>query len=173
MAFDERRLRDRCCAGHCLEAMIHEPAAPACAALVLHPHPQYGGDMHNHVVEALSSLCARDATTLRFNFRGAGRSSGAYAGGRGEVDDARAALAELRRAAPDAPVALAGYSFGAQIAAVLAADEPVEALLLVSPPLMDGRPLPISRHRSPCSPSPATVIPSAHRSDCGPWRATT
>src|SRR5437867_9250697 len=68
------------------------PDARLCA-VVLHPHPLYGGDMENHVVVALCSvLNALGATTLRFNFRGAGASQGTHDNGRGEVEDVLAAV---------------------------------------------------------------------------------
>ena len=107
--------------GRSLEAAIHDGDG-ALAVLVLHPHPQYGGDMDNHVVTAIcGAMATRGATTIRFNFRGAGRSQGTYDNGRGEADDARAALKTLREAAPGAKILLAGYSFGAMIAAGVAA----------------------------------------------------
>jgi hypothetical protein len=108
----------------------------ALAALVLHPHPQYGGDMSNHVVMALcEALAGPGASTLRFNFRGTGRSDGAFDNGRGEADDARAAAAALRAAKPEAAFLLAGYSFGAMIAANVAAEVRPDALILISPPV--------------------------------------
>lgn len=118
-----------------LEGRLHEGTARL-AALVLHPHPLYGGDMDNHVVVALcEALAERGATTLRFNFRGAGRSEGAHDNGRGEAADARAALAALRTRSRDAAVLLAGYSFGAMVACAVAAEPGVAALALISPPL--------------------------------------
>jgi alpha/beta superfamily hydrolase len=118
-----------------LEGLLAEGDAPL-AALVLHPHPQYGGDMHNHVVVGLTdALRALGATTLRFNFRGVGRSHGAFDGGAGEAADAAAALDYLRAQAPGLPILLAGYSFGAMIAAAAIAESSPAALLLVSPPL--------------------------------------
>jgi alpha/beta superfamily hydrolase len=122
-----------------LEAAIHEGAG-SLAAVVLHPHPQYGGDMDNHVVIAVcEALAARGATTLRFNFRGTGASDGSYDGGRGEALDALAAAAHIRSAAPDSRLLLAGYSFGAMIAAGIARDAAPAALLLISPPTSVGR----------------------------------
>jgi alpha/beta superfamily hydrolase len=118
-----------------LEGRLHEDEGRL-AAVVLHPHPQYGGDMHNHVVAAIcETLAESGATTLRFNFRGTGRSEGAFDNGRGEADDARAAIDSLREIHPDARVLLAGYSFGAMVAAGVAADSGVDALVLVSPPV--------------------------------------
>jgi alpha/beta superfamily hydrolase len=106
------------------------------AVVVLHPHPQYGGDMSNHVVmAACEALAGIGAATLRFNFRGTGRSEGSYDGGRGEASDARAAASALRASAPHAKVLLVGYSFGAVVAANVASDVKPDALALISPPL--------------------------------------
>lgn len=124
-----------------LEAAVHDGRG-ALAAIVLHPHPQYGGDMDNHVVSAVTgALAARDATTVRFNFRGTGRSEGTYHGAGGEAADARAAVAFAREKAPGARLVLVGYSFGATIAAAIADDVDPAALVLVSPPV-GMRPLP-------------------------------
>lgn len=117
-----------------LEGMLHRGEGPL-AAVVLHPHPQYGGDMDNHVVLALrQALAEAGATTLRFNTRGTGASDGAFDAGRGEAEDLRNAIAHVRTEAPDAPLVLAGYSFGALIAARVAPDSGLHALILVSPP---------------------------------------
>jgi alpha/beta superfamily hydrolase len=102
----------------------------------MHPHPQYGGDMDNHVVMALcAALHGAGATTLRFNFRGTGRSEGAHEGGRGEADDARAAITWLRNERPQDALLIAGYSFGAMVAASVADEFPAAGVVLVSPPL--------------------------------------
>ena len=75
-----------------LEGRVHL-AGELLAALVLHPHPQYGGDMDNHVVVACcETLALAGATAFRFNFRGVGGSEGTYSGGMGEASDARSAL---------------------------------------------------------------------------------
>jgi len=118
-----------------LEGMYHAGAGPL-SAVVLHPHPQYGGDMENHVVTGIcQTLGDAGAATLRFNFRGTGGSTGSHDGGRGEQDDVRAALAFVRERAPGAKVLLAGYSFGAMVAASVAAEAGLAGLILVSPPL--------------------------------------
>lgn len=91
--------------------------------------------MDSGVVTSAAEACANVAT-LRFNFRGVGASTGKHDDGRGEQDDVRAALAELRRRLPaGAAVALGGYSFGAAVAAAVAERTPLAGLLLVAPPL--------------------------------------
>ncbi|MCL4402080.1 MAG: alpha/beta hydrolase [Acidobacteria bacterium] len=101
-----------------LEALLEEPEdrAPVEAALVCHPHPLYGGSMHNKVVYRLARGLRRSGSVvLRFNFRGVGRSEGEHAHGAGEIEDARAALEWLCARYPDLPRALAGFSFGARV----------------------------------------------------------
>lgn len=107
-----------------LEAILEEPdnGAPREAALVCHPHPLHGGTMHNKVVYRLARGLRRSGcAVLRFNFRGVNLSAGVHDDGRGEVDDARACLSELRSRYPELPWTLAGFSFGSRVAAELAA----------------------------------------------------
>jgi len=109
-----------------LEGLLESPETPRFAAIVCHPHPRFGGTMHNHATFRLArALGAVGGATLRFHFRGVGRSEGSYDEGRGEVDDAAAALQELARRAPNAPSWVAGFSFGARVALALAT--PAEA----------------------------------------------
>ena len=105
-------------------------------AVVTHPHPLYGGDMQNHVVEIICRAYVRNGfTTLRFNFRGAGRSQGRYDEGRGEQHDVRAAVAFLKDSGIG-QVDLAGYSFGAWVNALAAVGGlQTEKMLMVSPPI--------------------------------------
>jgi alpha/beta superfamily hydrolase len=101
-----------------LEALLEEPEDrdPNRAVLVCHPHPQFGGTMHNKVVYRIArGLRRAGAVVLRFNYRGVNLSEGKYDNGVGEVDDARAALAVLRSRYPDLPFSLAGFSFGSRI----------------------------------------------------------
>jgi alpha/beta superfamily hydrolase len=100
-----------------LEALLEEPEDQAHEiAVVCHPHPKYGGTMHNKVVYRLArGLRRTGAAVLRFNFRGVGRSKGSYGGGNGEVEDARAALEWMRARHPALPYTLAGFSFGSRI----------------------------------------------------------
>jgi uncharacterized protein len=99
-----------------LEAILWSPSgnnAPPLAALVCHPHPLFGGTMHNKVVyQAAKSLDELGLPVLRFNFRGAGSSEGKHDRGQGEQDDVRAALDFLAEEFPATPLLLAGFSFG-------------------------------------------------------------
>jgi alpha/beta superfamily hydrolase len=98
-----------------LEAVLWTPtgAAPEMAALVCHPHPLFGGTMHNKVVfQAAKALDSLVIAVLRFNFRGAGSSEGLHDRGVGEVEDVRAALDFLGAEFPGKPLLVAGFSFG-------------------------------------------------------------
>lgn len=100
-----------------LEALLEEPehGDPRVAALVCHPHPLFGGTMHNKVVYRIArALRNAGCVVLRFNFRGVGRSEGEHGDLAGEIEDARSALAWLRERYPELPYALAGFSFGAR-----------------------------------------------------------
>ncbi len=110
-----------------LEALLEEPeeGEPVEAALVCHPHPQFGGTMHNKVVYRLArALRQTGCVVLRFNFRGVNRSQGVYAEGIGETEDARVGLRELESRYPELPLLAAGFSFGSRVALRLAAAEP-------------------------------------------------
>jgi alpha/beta superfamily hydrolase len=116
-----------------IEAILDEPAPPPrFAALVLHPHPLFGGTMHSHAAYRLARAArTRGGVALRFNFRGVGLSDGAHAGGDGETDDARLALGWLGGRHPALPLFSSGFSFGAWIAARAGCDAPrVRGLLL-------------------------------------------
>ena len=109
-----------------LEALLEEPeeGQPVEAAVVCHPHPQFGGTMHNKVVYRLArGLRRTGCVVLRFNYRGVNLSEGAYADGIGETEDARVALEELSRRYPDLPCMAAGFSFGSRVTLRLAAAE--------------------------------------------------
>jgi alpha/beta superfamily hydrolase len=109
--------------GAVLEGEMHGATDARLAVVVAHPSPQYGGDMHSIVVDALFRRGpAIGATVVRFNFRGVGASSGRHDGGPGERDDLRAALDHTAAQSPDLPLAIAGYSFGAEVA--LTVDHP-------------------------------------------------
>jgi hypothetical protein len=104
--------------------------------VVTHPHPLYGGDMHNNVVEARVEAYGRAGfTTLRFNFRGTGGSEGRHENGEGETEDVRHAVA-LLSSSGSREIHLAGYSFGAWVnARALERVPEVRDLVMVSPPV--------------------------------------
>lgn len=111
--------------------------ANAPIALILHPHPQYGGTMNNKVVYHLfHAFAQRGFATLRFNFRSVGRSQGEFDNGTGELSDAASALDWLQTYNPDAPSAwIAGFSFGAWIAMQLLMRRPeIRGFIAVAPP---------------------------------------
>jgi len=122
-----------------LEALLQEcdGGPPALAALICHPHPLHGGTLDNKVVHRVAStLHDLGGATLRFNFRGVGRSAGHFDHGAGELEDARAALVWLRARLPGTALLVAGFSFGAWVAARLAASEPTAGrLVLIGPPV--------------------------------------
>lgn len=121
-----------------LEGRYHQAKRPdAPVALILHPHPQYGGTMNNKVAYALFT-CFKDLgfSVLRFNFRGVGRSQGEFEDGPGELSDATIALDWLQAQNPDARQCwIAGYSFGAWIGLQLLMRRPdINNFVAVSPP---------------------------------------
>ena len=121
-----------------LEGRYHKSERPdAPVALILHPHPQYGGTMNNKVVYSLFT-CFKDLgfSVLRFNFRSVGRSQGQFEDGPGELSDATIALDWLQHNNPDARQCwIAGYSFGAWIALQLLMRRPdINNFIAVSPP---------------------------------------
>lgn len=122
-----------------IESAVDAPAEGAVGrgvAVVCHPHPQHGGTMDNKVVQTLArALVQLGWRSVRFNFRGVGGSAGAWAEGAGEVDDALAVIGASRAAGE--PLVLAGFSFGAWVAAEAASrlderDRP-QRMVLVGP----------------------------------------
>ena len=106
--------------------------------VITHPHPLYGGDMYNYVVETIASAYREKGyTTLRFNFRGVGASEGHFDNGAGERSDTLAALDHMAGLGL-ANMDLAGYSFGAWVCGMAAQEDPaprgVQRLVMVSPP---------------------------------------
>jgi alpha/beta superfamily hydrolase len=101
-----------------LEALLwtSPDADPKFVAVVCHPHPLFGGTMHNKVVyQTAKALHQRGATVLRFNFRGVEQSEGVHDRGIGEQDDVGAAVAYLAAEFPGRPILLAGFSFGSWV----------------------------------------------------------
>jgi uncharacterized protein len=139
-----------------LEALLDEPTAPPRAAAVFaHPHPLYGGTMHTKVVyQASKALTRIGAAVLRFNFRGVGRSAGAFGNGAGERDDLRAALDVLATRYPGLPLWACGFSFGSWVAKTVGADDPRVTLLLGIAPVVDRFDYDAVKH----SPKPKFII---------------
>jgi len=98
-----------------IEVQRDQPAGtPRGIAVIAHPHPLFGGTMDNKVVQTLArAFIASGWTTVRFNFRGVGASEGVHDEGRGELEDMLDVVGQL---APEGPVAIAGFSFGAFVA---------------------------------------------------------
>jgi uncharacterized protein len=119
-----------------LEALLNAGSPNAThAAVVCHPHPLYGGTLHNKVVfHAMKALNGFGFPVLRFNFRGTGLSEGEHAGGIGEAEDVRASLDWLEREFT-LPVIFAGFSFGAAVGLRAAySDDRVRALIALGLP---------------------------------------
>jgi len=122
-----------------IECMLKRPAggdSPA-AAVVCHPHPLFGGTMHNKVVHAAAeAIVGTGLPVLRFNFRGVGGSGGAHDGGSGEQDDLRAVMDHLAGLYPRRPLLAAGYSFGAFVVLAVGCRDPrVHALIGIGIPI--------------------------------------
>jgi len=118
-----------------LEALLDLVDGTA-GVVVTHPHPLYGGDMDNGVVESIVRVYrSKGYSTLRFNFRGVGMSEGRYDEARGEQEDVRSAL-QFLASQGKSKIDLAGYSFGAWVNVLaMPRHSPVHGLLLVSPPV--------------------------------------
>ena len=100
-----------------LEAILKEPPAPVTrAAIVCHPHPLFGGTMHNKVVYRIAKAFQQEGfAVLRFNFRGTGKSHGEHDHGRGEQEDLRTAITFMEAKYPGAELWVAGFSFGSSV----------------------------------------------------------
>ena len=118
-----------------LEGLCHTSATDK-GVVITHPHPQYGGDMTNPVVEAIAAAYRKlGFTTLRFNFRGTGNSAGHFDQGIGERDDVRDAVSFLHDRGLKA-IHLSGYSFGAWVNAMaLQGGVAVQGMTMVAPPV--------------------------------------
>ena len=123
--------------GCTLDADLFVPAAPTAAVVLCHPHPLYGGDRHNSVVDAVWRLLRAHGSSavVRFDFRGVRRSTGTHGKGEAERLDVAAAIDRLAPAAPGAPVFLVGYSFGSMVCSQVV-DPRVAGWMLIAPPLV-------------------------------------
>lgn len=118
-----------------LEGILDWPAAaPTAVAAVCHPNPVQGGTMQNKVTYILArAYNDMGALSLRFNFRGVGKSSGSFDNGVGETEDALAAIDWLTAQHPGLPLWLGGFSFGAYVALRAQSRRPVRRLVTVAP----------------------------------------
>ena len=118
-----------------LEGLLDTPsAAPQAVAVVCHPHPLQQGAMTNKVTYILArAFNDLGAVSLRFNFRGVGRSAGSFDNGHGETDDALAAMDWMRAKYLGLSLWLGGFSFGAYIALRAQGERPVKRLVTVAP----------------------------------------
>ena len=121
-----------------LEVLLEQPSGQARAAVVFaHPLPTHGGTMHTKVVfQGAKALARTGCAVLRFNFRGVGRSAGAWDEGHGERDDFRAAIDFMATQYPGVELWAAGFSFGSYVALTEGAqDDRVCTLIGISPPV--------------------------------------
>ena len=118
-----------------LEGLLDTPSdAPRAIAVVCHPHPLQQGTMNNKVAYILArAFNDLGAVSLRFNFRGVGRSAGSFDNGNGETGDALAAMDWMRAKYPGLPLWLGGFSFGAYVALRAQSERPVKRLVTVAP----------------------------------------
>jgi alpha/beta superfamily hydrolase len=121
-----------------IQGLARLPLSAERVVLLCHPHPLYGGTMHNAIVVVLAKALAESAGQrvgwLRFNYRGVGKSGGQYDAGKAETFDAKGALAEVRRRCPRAKLSFAAYSFGTGVAyRAAAADGGVDRISLIAP----------------------------------------
>jgi len=121
-----------------LECLFDKPdGEPRAAVVFAHPLPTQGGTMHTKVVfQAAKGLTRIGCVVMRFNFRGVGRSDGAWDSGRGETDDYRSAVDYMAAQYPQLEMWAAGFSFGSYIATTVGAeDDRVCALIAIAPPV--------------------------------------
>jgi alpha/beta superfamily hydrolase len=121
-----------------LEALARMPATASRAVILLHPHPLYGGTMHNAVILTLARMVAEqgeaETASLRFNFRGVEGSEGTHDRGAGELLDVEAAVGHVRHVLPRARITLVGYSFGSWVGLRAAWKDPdIERIALIAP----------------------------------------
>ena len=144
--------------------------------IITHPHPLYGGDMHNYVVESIKKVYRKkNYTTFCFNFRGVGESQGNYDNDQGEQEDLRSALSFIASTGIN-QVELAGYSYGAWINSLVACkDASIKNIVLLSPPVafIDFKPVTsIPGSSTSIITWPTTTYPSGGSTACTPTGMT-
>jgi uncharacterized protein len=154
--------------GVAIELAWSVPGDPGAVAVITHPHPLMGGDMHNPVpAGAARGLAASGIAAVRLSFRGSGGSGGQHGGGDAERADVRATLAAAVDVVSGVPMIGMGYSFGADV--LLAVDdERLAGVVAVAPPL---RVLAPEVLRAPRDQRPTLVLSPAHDQFCDPARA--
>ena len=126
-----------------LEGGLSKVEIAVATAVLCHPHPQYGGSMHDALLDAVSDgLLSSQLAVLRFNLRGVGLSEGSYDSGKGETRDLITAAQEARLRLPELPLLLGGYSFGGGLALRAAGQVKPAAMILVAPTTPDDLILP-------------------------------
>jgi alpha/beta superfamily hydrolase len=157
---EARRIADR------IEATLRIPDVPPSAIVVIaHALPTHGGTMRTPIMAAIARACAeRGWYALRFNFRGVGASAGEWSGGAREPDDLEAAVDYAREIAPDLPLGLVGYSFGAFMAlAYLGGGGHANAVALVGVGIRDAS---LAPRELPAIP-PGTFVVAAENDQFG------
>ncbi|TMM18428.1 MAG: alpha/beta hydrolase [Actinobacteria bacterium] len=145
--------------GLVLEGEIDLPDRAWSAAVLAHPHPEFGGTMRSIVTAAMfGALPQAGVACLRFNFRGVGGSAGTHGGGQDERADLVAAIDVLAPITEGLPLALAGWSFGADTSLTVA-DERLDGWLAVAPPLRTAA---VADMVAPADPRPKLVIVPEH-----------
>jgi alpha/beta superfamily hydrolase len=122
-----------------LEVVTEMPAdvSSNVVAIICHPHPLFGGTLSNKVVSTLArTFKEMQIPTVRFNFRGVGKSTGQHDEGIGEIDDLLAVISWVKQVRPNSVFWLAGFSFGSCIAAKVAVTGVAERLISIAPPVM-------------------------------------
>lgn len=121
-----------------LEAIVDETIAATTVAVLCHPHSEYGGSMHDGVLQIMvDALVPLGINCVRFNFRGVGRSIGQIDGGAGEIQDVIKVAEWAKSRWPDLKLILGGYSFGAAMSLIAASkiEDSVDKLILIAPPI--------------------------------------
>lgn len=151
-----------------IELSWSEAADPRAGAVVTHPHPQMGGDMHNPVPAGVArGLAEAGVTAVRLSFRGAGGSGGEHGGGEPERADVAAAVDALAAAVPGLALVGVGYSFGADV--LLATDHAaLDGVVAIAPPL---RVVASDEMRTRRGHGPTLVLSPGHDQFCDPERA--
>jgi uncharacterized protein len=118
-----------------LEILTNTPKeAGNIVTIICHPHPLYQGTMNNKVVHTIARACHElHQRSVRFNFRGVGKSTGSYGNGVGEIEDLRTVIQWVQKVRPNDEIWLAGFSFGGYIASALAHQPFVKQLITVAP----------------------------------------